>query len=284
VQSNRLAGVVPEVREKEAPDDHPEADLQAGAQYQLPGFKLVLVHFRNRPDQRQQQPGLFIQHADREHRRVEPETARGDVLRAGARQRLAKFGLKIAQGESRTIGFGRYRWQAARQRGQRLTTFDFLGFTHYCDRTRQGGFKVGRKTNGTRLNRALVTINEWLKWIRNQIPVREWWPMLADKLRGHYCYCGVRGNTRSLHSLYYRVLGMAYKWLNRRSQKAGYTWEQYCRRLRFLPLPLPRIYQAGHNLADGLPKIRMTEIVTSGSVRGAYRPSRLKWLLLERSR
>lgn len=162
------------------------------------------------------------------------------------RQRLARFGLRIAEGKSRTIEFGRYRWQAARQRGERLATFDFLGFTHYCDRTREGGFKVGRKTARTRLNRALVTINKWLKWIRNQIPVREWWPMLAAKLRGHYCYYGVRGNTRSLHSFYYRVLRMAYKWLNRRSQKASYTWEEYCRRLRFLPLPLPRI---GHGWA-----------------------------------
>jgi RNA-directed DNA polymerase len=157
------------------------------------------------------------------------------------RQRLSGFGLKIAEGKSRTIEFGRYRRQAARGQGERLATFDFLGFTHYCDETRKGGFKLSRKTARTRLNRALVAINEWLKMVRNRMRVREWWPILEAKLRGHYNYYGLSGNMRSLRCFYYRTVRMVYKWLNRRSQKGSYDWEQFCRWLRYNPLPRPRI-------------------------------------------
>ena len=54
--------------------------------------------------------------------------------------RLAKFGLALHADKTRLIEFG---WKAAerprRGRGRRPETFDFLGFTHYCARTRRDG-------------------------------------------------------------------------------------------------------------------------------------------------
>ena len=63
------------------------------------------------------------------------------------RERLAKFGLTISEEKSRIIKFGRYACQQARNRGKKSATFDFIGFTLYCDKTRNGKFKVGRKTS-----------------------------------------------------------------------------------------------------------------------------------------
>jgi group II intron reverse transcriptase/maturase len=167
------------------------------------------------------------------------------------RTRLAKFGLRLAAAKSRILEFGRYRWQTAGHTGKRLATFDFLGITHYCDRSRTGNFKLGRQTARTRLRRALLAMtclragthrqNEWLKLIRNQTKYQQWWPILAAKLRGHYNYYGIGGNGRSIKNFYDRVRQMVWKWLNRRSQQRSYNWDEYQRLLRYNPLPKPRI-------------------------------------------
>lgn len=156
--------------------------------------------------------------------------------------RLGKFGLKIAREKSRIIEFGRYVWGRVQRRGEKIATFDFLGFTHYCDKTRSGKFKLGRKTAKLRFRRALREMNEWLKGIRNRIKLQEWWEMLAIKLLGYYRYYGISGNMRWIAKFYWRTLSLVYKWINRRSQKASYNWEQFCRWLKYHPLPKPKIY------------------------------------------
>ena len=158
------------------------------------------------------------------------------------RKRLSKFGLKIAEAKSRLIEFGRQPWAKARRLGKRLETFDFLGFTHYCDRTRTGWFKLGRRTARTRLNRTLTGINDWLRRVRNLVRLEQWWPVLAAKLRGVYNYYGISGNLRSLQTIRHRTIGLAFKWINRRSQRRSYRPDQYQRWLKYHPLPEPRIY------------------------------------------
>jgi hypothetical protein len=139
------------------------------------------------------------------------------------RVRLVKFGLRLAEAKSRIIEFGRYRWQRACRAGKRLATFDFLGITHYCDYSRAGGFKVGRRTARTRLRRSLQAMNAWLKLIRNQGKVLQWWPQLAARLRGYYNYYAIGGNMRWVSIYYYRVRGLVFRWLNERSQERSYT-------------------------------------------------------------
>jgi RNA-directed DNA polymerase len=157
------------------------------------------------------------------------------------RARLSEFGLRLAEAKSRVIEFGRYRWQAACREGRRLATFDFLGITHYCDRSRAGGFKVGRKTARTRLRRSLQAMNAWLKVIRNQGKVLQWWPQLAARLRGYYNYYAIGGNMRSVCHYYDRVRQLTWKWLNERSEQRSYNWKQFQRLERYNPLPKPRL-------------------------------------------
>ncbi len=157
-------------------------------------------------------------------------------------QWLGKFGLKVAREKSRIIEFGRCAWERAQRRGEKVATFDFLGFTHYCDKTRGGKFKFGRKTTRSRFRRALRGLNEWLKGIRNRTKLEEWWEMLAIKLLGYYRYYGISGNMRRLQKFYWRTLNLVYKWINRRSQKGSYNWERFCRWLKYHLLPKPKIY------------------------------------------
>jgi len=91
------------------------------------------------------------------------------------KQRLAKFGLSTASGKSRIMEFGRLVWQKAQKEGKRMATFDFLGFTHYGDRTRKGKFKLGRKTASIKFRQKIKAMNEWLKKVRNLVELKEWW-------------------------------------------------------------------------------------------------------------
>ena len=166
------------------------------------------------------------------------------------KERFSKFGLKIAESKSRIIEFGRYVWQKAQREGKKIDTFDFLGFTHYCDKTRKGKFKLGRKITRERLGRNLETMNQWLKDVRNLVKLKEWWEVLRLKLLGHYRYYGISGNIRGIKTFYYQTLYLVFKWINRRSQKRSYSWVQFSRFLKYNPLPEPKIYHLTYTLSS----------------------------------
>lgn len=165
------------------------------------------------------------------------------------KDRLAKFGLKIAEDKRKIIEFGRYVWEKAKRESKKVATFDFLGFTHYCDKTRKGKFKLGRKTASSKFRQKMVAMNQWLKEIRNKIKLKEWWKVLNKKVIGHYRYYGISGNMRALRKFYILTSKLAYKWINRRSQKKSFTYEQYCRFVKYKPLPEPKIYHLTYVLS-----------------------------------
>ena len=164
------------------------------------------------------------------------------------RKRLAKFGLELAADKTKIVSFGRFAVENARKQGQRAGTFNFLGFTHFCDETRTGKFKVGRTTDRKKLSAKLKAMKDWLKAIRNLAAVKEWWTTLGAKLRGHFQYYGVSGNFRGIKRFYFLTIRMVFKWLNRRSQKKSYNWESFTKYLTRYPLPKPKIYHNFYTL------------------------------------
>ncbi len=170
----------------------------------------------------------------------------GEMLR----QRLDKFGLKTAKDKSRIIDFGRRAWYKAKQTGGKVSTFDFLGFTHYCDKTRHGKFKLGRRTAGSKFRQKMKAANLWLKGVRNLVELKQWWRILRKKMVGHYNYYGISGNMPQIRKFYQRILSLVYKWINRRSQKKSYNWEQFHRFLKYNPLPRPKIYHLTYTLSS----------------------------------
>lgn len=162
----------------------------------------------------------------------------GEMLK----QRFDKFGLKIAENKSKIIEFGRNVWYKAQREGGRVETFNFLGIMHYCSKSRTGKFKLGRETVRDRYWRKMKEMNQWLKDIRNSVKLEEWWKVLGQKLTGHYRYYGIGGNSQAIGSFYYWTVKLAYKWINRRSQKGSFNWIQFTRFLKYNPLPTPKIY------------------------------------------
>ncbi|WP_197454864.1 group II intron reverse transcriptase/maturase [Stieleria varia] len=140
-------------------------------------------------------------------------------------KRLARFSLSIAEEKTKLIRFGRF----ARRDSQRLgegapAVFDFLGFTHYCGRSRAGKFKLKRKTSGKKLR---MKLSEMRLWFHHQLstPVGEMWQVLNAKLRGHYQYYGINDNWPMLMAFRSKVRRMAKRHLSRRSQKSYVNWD-----------------------------------------------------------
>ena len=166
-------------------------------------------------------------------------------------ERLAMFKLEVSEEKTKILKFGRRVWQLAQKRKEKVETFDFLGFTHYCGASRNGWFVMGHKTSKRRLSAKLKVNNLWLKKICNSVPMRDWWKVVRSKLMGHYNYFGINGNIRCMKQYYSQTISLCFKWINRRSQKKSMNWNQFMRYLQWNPLPTPHIY---HNLLYSMSK------------------------------
>jgi len=159
--------------------------------------------------------------------------------------RFAKFNLMLAEDKTRVIEFGRFARERRARRGKgKPETFAFLGFTHYCSTTRIGAFVVRHKTSGKKYRESLKRLKEWMRSMKNMRPLPELWNTLALKLKGYHQYYGVSGNLRRLRSFECEAERLAFKWLNRRSQKRSWNWEQFRQYLERYPLPQPKISYA----------------------------------------
>lgn len=178
---------------------------------------------------------------------VEHEAEAAAILKA-LRTRLAKFGLELAEDKTRCIEFGRNAKQRAKEKDVKPATFGFLGFTHYIDTTRTGGFKLGRKTDRRRMAAKLKALGVWFKKARNQFLLKELWQTFKAKLAGHFRYYGVSGNSRAIQSYRYHAIRIAMKWLNRRSQKKSFNWGTFQTYMERFPLPKARIHHSFYDL------------------------------------
>jgi len=164
-----------------------------------------------------------------------------ECIERALHNRFNKYGLELHPTKSRKISFGRFEKENAAKENRKANTFEFLGFTHYCDTTRKGRFKIGRKTSRKKFTAKCKAMNQWLKQVRNQQKTKDWWKTLKAKLRGHYQYYGISENFRSIEAYYVHTVRLVHTWLNRRSQKRKMNWERFNSYLEHYPLPKPRI-------------------------------------------
>ena len=170
--------------------------------------------------------------------------ADGERFRCELVARLAKFGLEVEPSKTKVIAFGPSAAARARQEGKaKPETFDFLGFTHYCSRRKDGtGYRMKRRTARKRLRAKLGALSQWLQQDRAKMKTRELWEALRHKLAGHYHYYGVTDNFPSLRQYAHKAERLIFKGLNRRGGKRQRTWEQFRKMAQRIPLPKPRIH------------------------------------------
>lgn len=158
-------------------------------------------------------------------------------------ERLAQFNLEVQPSKTKVLAFGPQAVARARQQGKRKSeTFDFLGFTHYCSRSRNGKhFRMKRVTARKRFRAKLAAYRVWLKASRARMRNRELWAKTREKLRGHFAYFGVTDNSPGIARFRNEVKQILFKWLNRQGGRRRMNWEKFALMEKCFPFPKPRI-------------------------------------------
>jgi hypothetical protein len=127
------------------------------------------------------------------------------------------------------------------QAWKRLETIYFLGLTLYCTRNRKGNFKVGMRTEKSRLRRSLTSLQELMRRIRHYA-ISDQAGEINAALRGHYAYYGVAGNLRALIKVYQVVERYWRRMLCSRSRDGGrLTWGTFNQIKERNPLLRPKL-------------------------------------------
>jgi len=155
--------------------------------------------------------------------------------------RLEEFGLKVAEEKTHCIEFGRFARGNARKRGEKPKEFTFLGFTHYCGKSKKGHFKVKRRTSRKKLNQSLHKFADWARRARSVLRKGEMLRQAQRRVAGHLNYYAITDNSMSCNNYVYRAKRSLFKWINRKSQRKAYTWPQFAQALAWAGWPEPRI-------------------------------------------
>ena len=157
---------------------------------------------------------------------------------ADLRERLATFNLELHPEKTRLIEFGRYATASRQRKGEsKPETFDFLGFTHFCAKTRKSRrFIVGRKTISKRMRAKLRELKVELRR-RMHRPVPETGAWLRRVVQGYYNYHSVPRNGAAMKRFTQALLRLWWKSLRRRSHKSNCDWERFYHRIarRWMP-------------------------------------------------
>lgn len=155
--------------------------------------------------------------------------------------RVKHFGLELEESKSRLIEFGGYAEERRKREGKKPETFTFLGFTHYCSRSRNGKFRVKRKTSRKKFARKCKEVHRKIIEMRT-CPLPQIIRKLNQILVGYYHYYGITDNSKGIRDFCYRVRRSLFYCLNRRSQKKSYTWDAFNDMMKVYPLARPKIY------------------------------------------
>ena len=158
--------------------------------------------------------------------------------------RLKSGGLELAEDKTRMIAFGRF--AITNCKNGKPKTFDFLGFTHYCSTSKNGKFRVKRKTSSKKFRKKLSEFNVWCKKNRN-LKLDEIMITFKKKLIGHYNYFGITDNYHMIQKYQWLMYKTLFKWLNRRSQRESYTWEEFLQMTKEYNIPKAHICVSIYN-------------------------------------
>jgi RNA-directed DNA polymerase len=152
-------------------------------------------------------------------------------------KRLAKFKLQLNEEKTKLVAFDK----EAAKRGETQGTFDFLGFTFYLGNSKTGRIIPKLKTRSKTMKSKLSKVTTWFRQVRNTKTLKEIWKTFTAKVRGHIQYYGVSHNAKAVNQFVQETRRIAFKWLNRRSQRKSFTWEKFALFMEAHPMPTVKI-------------------------------------------
>lgn len=158
-------------------------------------------------------------------------------IREALGNRLAKYQLKMNEDKTKLVAFSK----SQHARGIPQGTFDFLGFTFYIGRAKKGWPIVKLKTCGKRFRSKLKKLNNWAREKRAVYTLDEYWKRYVAAIRGHIQYYAVSNNTQAVSKFVLESKRIVFKWLNRRSQRKSFNWEEFDLLMKQNPLPVVRV-------------------------------------------
>lgn len=156
-----------------------------------------------------------------------------DRIRQALSGRLSKYRLSLNEEKTKLVEFAKP--------GGKGKVFDFLGFTFYWGKSRNGRPIPKVKTSGKRISAKLKRVKDWISRVRNLFKLKDLWKSFRVKLRGHTQYYGVTFNYHCVRKFHNAAVRIMYKWLNRRSQRKSFNWEKFKRFRQLYPTPRIRI-------------------------------------------
>ncbi len=153
-------------------------------------------------------------------------------IRKALGKRLARFKLKLNEEKTKLVDF--------RKIAGKRAAFNFLGFTHYLGKSKNGYIIPKLKTIGKRLRLKLKAVKDWIRIAKNRMELAEIWKRFCLKLQGHINYYGVSHNCRQVRIFIAQATKIMFKWLNRRSQRNSFNWEQFQLFIKANPLPMAK--------------------------------------------
>jgi len=163
-----------------------------------------------------------------------------ESFRQRLKDRLEGFGLELAEEKTRCIEFGRFARGDAYKRGEKPKEFTFLGFTHYGGKTQEGYFKVKRRTSRKKLGQSLAKFTDWAKKARNVLKKGEMLRQARIRVLGHLNYYAITDNLERCCYYVRRATRILFKWINRKSQRRAYNWENFRQALAWVEWPQAR--------------------------------------------
>jgi len=164
-----------------------------------------------------------------------------EAFERNLKDRLEGFGLEIAPEKTRRMEYGPFAAGNAKRRKEKSPSFTFLGLTHYCGKTRHGHFKVKRRTSVKKYRAKLHDYMEWIRKVRGKMPTGELIRRAKARIQGHLNYYAVTDNYASCRDYHYWFTRITFKWLNRRSQRKSYNWQEFRQMLKAAGWPVVKI-------------------------------------------
>jgi group II intron reverse transcriptase/maturase len=163
------------------------------------------------------------------------------IFRRRLGERLGYFHLQLAEEKTNCIKFGCYARIDATTKGKKPEEFTFLGFTFYSGKTRNGLFKVKRRTSRKKMSQSLRKFTEWAQESRKVLRKGEMLRRAKARIKGHLNYYAITDNGKMCNTYLYYATRILFKWINRKSQRKSYTWEGFNQVLKWVGWPTVRI-------------------------------------------